>query len=588
LTTEGDVSMLRKHTFFHFKIRQGRFTTDRAERRGERVKAVRWQFVPLAALVLAAAVLYPQGRAEAKTCYDQFKNVIPCAQATKSNYLQTQAAAKAAGPSATPVPDTPTATETPAPRTSNSAAIAQAPTPTPTDTALPFLVPQSAASVPDPAAPPPVPPNPRPAPPQPPFGGLPLGWIAIAGIGVVAAGAVGLTRRRTQPRDGGQAGGPATGDPGGSSTIATRPSGSDQAAKPAAGDPWRSSSGTTDAAGSAGSSTGDASGSAPGRPSEIPQFDDAGSYMPSDAGPSSPGDGDASANFAHEGDSWGIGVGEKVIIEDIPANSDGPSGGSPQEQPGPHEIPWSEIPPAVDPASNDGDSADRLATAAKRAQLAAEVGEANVEPETGPIYPGGPGKSPTGSDPSGGVPDATGGGSSTSSSSSGGSNSGSSSSGGSNSGSSGSSRSSTGGSSNSGSENKPPPPKKDDGGSDGGSDGDSGSDDEGPANKPDGDANKDFGTPTPDGDGGDGNAGFRPGIFEGGGGGVNPDVDLERGPRYTPNVNDGGAGSSGVGGEGPVDTNTGGRVDGLRPGAPGSGRLAPSEGVGTNTGDPVA
>jgi hypothetical protein len=92
----------------------------------------------------------------------------------------------------------------------------------------------------------------------------------------------------------------------------------------------------------------------------------------------------------------------------------------------------------------------------------------------------------------------------------------------------------------------------------------------------------------PDGDG-DGNRGGHPGMFGGGPGGTSPEGDFERASRLGRGVVTGGdpGTGSGTGGEGGLDTNTGGQVGGLRPGS-GGGRLAPSEGVGTNTGDPVA
>jgi hypothetical protein len=64
----------------------------------------------MGSLALALAFM-PQSTAQAETCYDSSKNVIPC---PKSNYVQTQKAKKVNGPSATPaVPtETPTATAT--------------------------------------------------------------------------------------------------------------------------------------------------------------------------------------------------------------------------------------------------------------------------------------------------------------------------------------------------------------------------------------------------------------------------------------------------------------------------------------------
>ncbi len=80
----------------------------------------------------------PQQKAQAKTCYDQSKQPIPC---PKSNYLQTQQAAKQAANSIsstdTPIPPTetlsPTLTNTPLPTPTSTPTF----TPTPTYTPLP-------------------------------------------------------------------------------------------------------------------------------------------------------------------------------------------------------------------------------------------------------------------------------------------------------------------------------------------------------------------------------------------------------------------------------------------------------------------
>ena len=126
--------------------------------------------------------LQPQGQAHAQTCYDASKNEIPC---PKSDYQQKQDAAKLAGPSSTPVPDTatPTSTDTPVPPTNTPTA-----TPTPTDTTTP--APQSAAA----AVIPPAPPTDS-ASPKPP----PLLWLGILAVGGLGVGSILLTqsRRRT-------------------------------------------------------------------------------------------------------------------------------------------------------------------------------------------------------------------------------------------------------------------------------------------------------------------------------------------------------------------------------------------------------
>jgi hypothetical protein len=98
-------------------------------------------------------------------------------------------------------------------------------------------------------------------------------------------------------------------------------------------------------------------------------------------------------------------------------------------------------------------------------------------------------------------------------------------------------------------------------------------------------------TPDPDGAGGDGNASgrglFRPGQAPSLGSG--PDPDLDRLGRLG-RLGDLGGGPGQTGGRGvgepDLDTNSGGDIGAAHPGT--GGRLAPSEGVGTDTGDPVA
>ncbi len=126
----------------------------------------------------------PQGAVQAKgTCYDQYKQPIPC---PKSNYQLTQQANAKLGPSQTPVPETetPTATATDTP----------SPTPTATATAEPT---QAAALVAQPVSLTPLVATP-PAPNRPTASNIPEGlpWYAwlLGGAGLLFLAVVGLVR----------------------------------------------------------------------------------------------------------------------------------------------------------------------------------------------------------------------------------------------------------------------------------------------------------------------------------------------------------------------------------------------------------
>ena len=137
--------------------------------------------VAIIGLMLGFALL-PQHGAQAKTCYDSSKNPIPCGQ---SNYVMTQQAKKAAGPSSTPVPPTETPTQTPPP--------------TPTDTPAPpaSITPQASALVAQPvpsACPKPaagVASGPGIAPPNNPIGLSLFPWI-LGGGGLLGGILIGL------------------------------------------------------------------------------------------------------------------------------------------------------------------------------------------------------------------------------------------------------------------------------------------------------------------------------------------------------------------------------------------------------------
>ncbi len=135
-------------------------------------------FVAFVGLALALA-FFPQHRAQAKTCYDESKNVIPCPQ---SNYKQTQQAKKAEGPSATPVPptDTPTSTptDTPVPTATN--------TPTPQQSSA--LV--AASACPSPAAA--VANSSGQTPPPSPAGGFSFWPLLLGGGGLLSGILIGL------------------------------------------------------------------------------------------------------------------------------------------------------------------------------------------------------------------------------------------------------------------------------------------------------------------------------------------------------------------------------------------------------------
>jgi len=87
----------------------------------------------MGSLALALALM-PQSTAQAKTCYDSSKNVIPCPQ---SNYKQTQQAKKANGPSDTPVLPTKTLTPTPTDTQTSTPTITPSLTSTPSPTNQP-------------------------------------------------------------------------------------------------------------------------------------------------------------------------------------------------------------------------------------------------------------------------------------------------------------------------------------------------------------------------------------------------------------------------------------------------------------------
>jgi hypothetical protein len=150
------------------------------------------------AVIGAVALVWLQPQAaHAETCYDAAKNVVPC---PKSGYVLTQEALKAAGPSATPVPDT--ATWTPIPPTATYTSTPVPPTATSTETQTP--VPAVAAAI------PPPPPTDT-APPETP----PLLWLGILAIGGLGAGSILLTQSRRRRNGGGKpAGTPGAGGTG--------------------------------------------------------------------------------------------------------------------------------------------------------------------------------------------------------------------------------------------------------------------------------------------------------------------------------------------------------------------------------------
>ena len=125
--------------------------------------------------------LLPQNAAQAKgTCYDQYKQPIPC---PKSNYQLTQQAKPNISPSQTPVPATDTPTVTPTGTSS----------PTPTDTPIPT---QAAALIAPPAAPSltvATAATPLPAPPRA-GNGVPLFAWLLGGVGLLAGVWMGIVR----------------------------------------------------------------------------------------------------------------------------------------------------------------------------------------------------------------------------------------------------------------------------------------------------------------------------------------------------------------------------------------------------------
>ncbi len=137
--------------------------------------------VAILGLMLGFALL-PQNEAQAKTCYDSSKNPIPCPQ---SNYVMTQQAKKAAGPSSTPVPPTDTPTQTPSPTPTNT------PLPPASDTpqATALVVQPAASAFPNPPAG--GAPGPVTTPPGNALGSLLFPWI-MGGAGFLAGILVGL------------------------------------------------------------------------------------------------------------------------------------------------------------------------------------------------------------------------------------------------------------------------------------------------------------------------------------------------------------------------------------------------------------